>query len=233
MNNDVILVFSDTHLPYQHVDMLKFLSDIKSAYRPTRSIHLGDLVDNHNNSYHEKEVELTGACRELDQTKAFIQGLFSVFPDLEVVKGNHCLLLQRKMKTAQLHPSLMKSFNEIYEVADTWKWVNSIELTTPLNQKVLFEHGISARALLVAKERGCCFVQAHYHSKMSIEYFGDTNLPNWAMQLGSLVDSKSLAMAYGKTFREKPKIGVGLIVYGYPVLRPMPQDKHGRYTGLR
>jgi len=233
MNNEVVLAFGDNHLPYQHIDMLKFLSDIKDAYKPTRVICNGDLVDNHNISYHEKEVEISGFCLELDKARAFIQGLFDVYPELEIVKGNHDLLFLRKMKSAQLHPSLLRSFNEIYEVADTWRWVDSIELITPLKQKVIFEHGVSARALLVAKERGCCFVQSHYHAKMSIEYFGNTVLPNWAMQLGSLLNSESLAMAYGKAFKAKPKIGVGLIAYGYPLLIPMPQNKKGRYTGLK
>lgn len=232
MNNDVILIFGDNHLPYQHKGMLKFLSDVSDIYKPTRVICNGDLVDNHNISYHEKEVEIMGFCQELNQAKAFIQGVFELFPVLEIVKGNHDLLFLRKMKSAQLPTSLLRSFNEIYEVPETWSWVDNIELITPLGQKVVFEHGISTRALLAAKEKSCCFVQSHYHSKMSIEYFGDTLLPNWALQLGCLIDSESMAMAYGKTTRERPKIGIGLIVYGYPMLFPMPQDNKGIYRGL-
>jgi predicted phosphodiesterase len=43
--NQVILVISDLHIPYEHRDALAFLRAVKAKYKPTQVICIGDEVD--------------------------------------------------------------------------------------------------------------------------------------------------------------------------------------------
>ena len=97
-------------------------------------------------------------------------------------------------------------------------------------QQVYFCHGKSANVLKVAQQYGCPTVQGHYHSSCSIQYWGNPNNLNWGMQVGCLIDAKSLAFEYCKTQKSRPIIGCGIIIDGLPKLLPMVLSKGGRWN---
>jgi hypothetical protein len=51
------------------------------------------------------------------------------------------------------------------------------------------------------------------------------------MRVGCLIDDASMAFAYNKVFKERPVIGCGIVINGFPRLIPMALDKHGRWKG--
>ena len=48
-----ILVISDQHAPYHHIDTLDFLAEIKKKYKPDTVVNIGDEMDWHSISFHD------------------------------------------------------------------------------------------------------------------------------------------------------------------------------------
>jgi len=55
-----VLIVSDLHTPYNHVDSVKFLAAIKKKYDPFDKVILsGDEVDYHALSFHDHDPDLS------------------------------------------------------------------------------------------------------------------------------------------------------------------------------
>lgn len=228
-DNQRILLISDMHIPYHHPNTLAFLSYLKAKYKPTRVICLGDELDGHSLSYHEKSPELPSAMDELSLALPTIAELHNIFPKMDILESNHGSLVYRKTKTHGIPKHYIKSYNDILGVDDGWKWHFDLMITLPDGNKCYLHHGKSARCLQLAEKMGCCAVEGHYHNSFSIEYYGTPFALNWAMQVGCLVDFKSLAFSYANVNIKRPIIGTGLIIDSQPVLAPMLLDEDGNW----
>ena len=62
-----ILVISDQHAPYHHIDTLDFLSAIKEKYKPDCVVNIGDEMDWHSISFHDSHP--IHNCKALKSTK--------------------------------------------------------------------------------------------------------------------------------------------------------------------
>ena len=93
MSNKKILVISDMHLPYQHKDAIKFLSEIKKEFKPDTVISIGDLLDGHALSFHDSNPDLFNAGHELKKAKEYVRQLEDLFPKLVEVDSNHSSLI--------------------------------------------------------------------------------------------------------------------------------------------
>lgn len=230
MNNTIII--SDTHAPFHHRDTIPFLSAVKDAYGIVDAKHVGDVVDNHNSSYHEIEYGILSSEHEHRQAKKFIKQLEVLFPDLTISLGNHDNLTPRKAKTAGIPQDHLGSYNDIYDV--NWNWVDKDYFTVSgKNDMCLMTHAISPSTLNNAKIHSHNSIQGHYHGVMGIEYFADTERLRWSMSVGCLVDTHSSAFNYASSMTSKrPLIGLGAIIENQPVVIPMPLKKSGRWTGV-
>lgn len=220
------------HFPYAHPDIIKFLTAIKNRFDPDLVVCCGDELDHHQLSFHDSIPELLGSSEEFVKAKRLLHGVMDLFPKVTMLESNHGSLAYRKARCAKLPAYYLKSYNEVLEAPSTWTWVHRLEIEIQRKRKLIFHHGFSSNALASAKELSACLVQGHFHSRMSINYFGDDNNLMWAMQLPSLIDIKSLAFDYGKNISSRPKLGAGLILYGEPMLIPMQLDLSGRFKGL-
>ena len=227
-----ILVFSDMHFPYAHRDIIAFLTAIKLRYKPDLVVCLGDELDYHQLSFHDSCPELLGTSEEFTKAKRLLSGVMDLFPEMIILESNHGSLAYRKARVAKLPAYFLKPYNEILDAPKTWKWVPRFDLDIQKGRNLVFHHGYSSNAIACAKELGSCLVQGHFHSRMSIDYFGDDNKLMWAMQLPCLVDVKSMAFDYGKNVARRPKLGAGMILYGEPMLLPMQLTKEGKFRGL-
>lgn len=222
---------SDLHAPYQHPDALEFLKRIKQIYQIEKWICLGDEVDYHAISFHDSDSELFSAGHELEAAKAFHKDLAKLFPNLDILESNHGSLIIRKAKHHGIPITVLKSYNEILEVPDTWKW--HFDMTIKLDNKmpVYLHHGKSADVFKLSQSQSCSAIQGHYHEKFNIHYWGNSLGLYWGMQCGCLIDNKSLAFAYNKNNLKRPIIGTGVIIDDQPMLIPMVLDKKGRWVG--
>jgi hypothetical protein len=227
--NGSILVISDTHIPYHHPDALDFLSDLRRQYKPDRIIHIGDEVDNHAISFHDSDSDLKSAGDELVESRKYIKQLEKLFPVMDIMESNHGSLLYRKALSHGIPRSMLKSYNEILEVSDSWKWHRDLMVRLPNKQPVYFCHGKNKNVTTLSQRMGMSAVQGHFHGRFKIEYWGNPERLNWAMNIGCLADSDSLAMAYSKNELERPVIGCGLIIDSLPVLEPLVMNKNARW----
>ncbi len=231
MNRESILCISDMHHPFCHPDTTDFLKELKTTFKPTKVICLGDEIDFHSISFHTHSPELYSPSHELEKAIESLNPIYKLFPKVDVVESNHSSLVYRKQSFHGLPRAVFKSYREILAAPKGWEWHQDLTFKMNNGLDVFFTHGMKANVTLLSQNMGLCAVQGHFHSKFKIEYWANPNERKWGMQLGCLIHDKSLAFAYNKTTLERPIIGTGLIINGYPRLQLMELDKHHRWTG--
>ena len=229
MNNSV-LVISDLHIPYHHQDAFDFLKALKKKYKPDMIVNIGDELDHHAISMHEHNPDLMSAGDELKNSRVYIQELEKIFPKMTLVHSNHSSLVYRRALKYGLPKDYLKSYNEFLGVGNGWQWVDDLTITLSDGSRCFFTHGISADVLKVAAQYGMNTVQGHFHTKFSIGYFSNPEALIWGMQVGCLINQKSMAFDYAKNFKSRFIVGCGMIINGQPKLMPMVLDKDGRWN---
>ena len=218
------------HLPYQHKDSIKFLKEIKKEFKPDTTISIGDLLDQHALSFHDSSPELYSAGMELDKAKEYVKELESVFPKLIEVDSNHSSMIYRRALKHGLPRAYLKDYGDFLETKK-WKWVDDLTLTMSNGQRCFFTHGRSADILKVSQTMGMSAVQGHYHTKFVISWWANPDNLFFGMNVGCLIDQKSMAFNYAKNFRTRFIIGCGIIINGIPRLLPMVLDRKGDWIG--
>lgn len=220
-DNSRILIVSDLHAPYHHPNTIPFLKSLIEKYKPTRVISVGDEQDLHSVSFHDADPDLMSAGDELKAARVFMQELYALVPDMDILSSNHGDLYYRKAKHHGIPLHVIKSYNDVLGVGEGWKWHSDLVVELPNGKKVYFCHGKSQNGLKLSQNMGMSCVQGHYHNSFNIQYWSSPLELHWSMQVGCLVDDKSLAMAYNKLTVNRPIIGCGLIIDGVPVLEAM------------
>ena len=224
------LIISDTHFPYQHQDTFDFLEAAAWAYDCEIFKHTGDMVDNHTGSFHEIEYGTLSAKEEHDKAKESVQELYSMFPDMNVIIGNHGSMSYRKAKAAGIPEDHLKSYNDMYEV--DWNWMDKDYFNVESDEGCLLVHSMGANTLSNARNHSHHSIQGHHHSRYGIEYFGDTNQLRWSMTVGCLIDMHHPAFNYAaKATLNRPIIGCSAIIDNEPKLIPMRLKSNGRWRG--
>jgi hypothetical protein len=227
--NQRVLVISDLHVPFHHADTLNFLKAIKDQFKPDRVICIGDEVDFHSISFHTHDSDLFSPSDELKLAISKLKYLYDLFPEMDILESNHGSLVFRKGKFNGLPRHVFKSYQEVLESPKTWKWHLDLTIELSNNQACYFHHGLNSQVARLSRNKSMNAVQGHYHSKFEISYWGNSRGLYWGMNIGCLIDDKSLAFAYNKTTMERPIIGTGIILDGYPRLLPMVLDSNGRW----
>jgi len=230
-NGKETLLISDTHIPYSHIDYIKFLTAVKKKYKPKIIIHGGDEVDGHAISFHDSQSELLSAGDELD--KAIIEiheGLHRLFPTMFLLESNHGSLIFRRLSAHGIPIRHLKPLHELYETP-LWTWHHDIILKTNMGDTYIC-HGKTSAYGKLCKEMGCNAIQFHFHGKSEITFHRSVMTSRYNMYCGCLVDEESLAMAYGKNNIPKPILSVGRIdKTGMPHLIRMNLNSEGRWNG--
>lgn len=225
-----LLVISDLHCPYQHPDAIAFLRAVKAKYKPTKVVCIGDEVDYHAASYHEKETELPGAGQELKRAIKTLKEIYKLFPVVTVVESNHGSMVFRKARTAGIPSAALRSYNETLKAPNGWKWVFDTTVDTPLGPVYLC-HGKTGAAGRLASQYGMSCIQGHFHEKAQITYISTPERLMFDAHTGCLADDKSLALGYNKVNPKRPIVSIIVVVNGIPQLIPMVLKKGGKWTG--
>ena len=225
-----ILIISDLHIPYHHKDAFKFLKEIKKQFKPDTIINIGDSIDFHNISMHQSSPDLPNAGDELKITREYIKELESIFPVVTEVDSNHSSLVYRRAFKYGLSREFMRDYGDFLGTKK-WKWVDDLTLTMSNGQRCFFTHGKSAEVIKTSQAYSMNTVQGHYHTKFTISYWANPDNIFWAMNVGCLINQKSMAFNYAKNFRTRFILGCGVILNGIPRLLPMVLDKKGDWIG--
>ena len=187
--------------------------------------------DKHALSYHDSDPDLKSAGDELRASLPVIQKLYKMFPKMDILESNHGSLVWRKAKTNGIPRHYIKSYNDVLEVGDGWKWHHDLTIELPNGNKCYFHHGKSSDVLKLSQQMGMNAVQGHYHNDFSAKYWANPNGLYWGLQIGCLIDDESYAFSYNNVNIKRPLIGTGLIVDSLPILEPMILDEHARWIG--
>ena len=228
--NKSVLVISDLHIPYHHKDAFSFLRALKDRYKPDMVVNIGDELDHHAISMHEHNPDLMSAGDELRNARHYVKQLEEIFPRMTIVHSNHSSLVYRRALKYGLPKDYLKSYNEFLGVGKGWQWVDDLTLTLSNGTRCFFTHGMSADVLKVAQQYGMNTVQGHYHTKFSIGYYSNPDDLIWGMQVGCLINQKSMAFDYAKNFKSRFIVGCGMIINGQPKLMPMVLNEDGQWN---
>ena len=226
-----ILVISDMHIPYHHKDTVDFLKAIKKEYKPDQVICVGDEVDKHAMSFHDSDPDLMAAGDELEEAIKALQDIYDMFPEVDLVDSNHGSMVYRKGKHHGIPRKYLRDYGEVLESPKGWQWHNDLTLRLSNGQDIYICHGMMKDGMKLAQRMGMNCISGHYHTEFSIKYASSPNQLYWSLQVGCLIDDKSLAFHYNKTTATRPIIGTGMVLEGQPLLLPMILDKKGRWIG--
>ena len=223
-----ILVISDLHIPYHHRDSFAFLKEIKKEFRPDFVINIGDMLDFHAINMHTHDPDLYSAGHELQVSKKFVKELESIFPNVIEVDSNHSSLVYRRALKFGMSRDFLKDYGEFLGTKK-WKWTDDLTITMSNGQRCFFTHGRSADILKVSQTMGISAVQGHYHTQFCIKWWANPDNLFFGMNVGCLINQKSMAMNYAKNFRTRFILGCGILINGYPRLLPLVLNKEGRW----
>lgn len=232
-DNSRILCISDLHAPYMHPDSLDFLYKLKETLKPTRIICGGDELDYHAMSFHDSDPDLDNSGRELLLGLGYIETLFKMFPEMDLMESNHGSMSYRKAKHHGMPRHLLKSYNEVLGVDNNWRWHDKLVIDLPNGSRCMFAHSLGSDVMRSSQSIGMSLVQFHHHSQFEIRYWHNGETLNFGVTSGCLIDDKSLAFAYNKLQIKRPVIGITYIENSIPHLIPMILNKDGRWIGTR
>ena len=225
-----VLIIADTHIPYHVPELMDFLKLLKKKYKPDRIIHIGDEVDKHAMSFHDSDPDLPSAGDELKLSIPVIKELEKMFPKMDLLDSNHGSLVFRRAYKHGIPKAYIKKYNDFLQVGKGWKWHDDLIIDTPLG-KVYFCHGKTPDILKLAQSMGMSCVSGHYHSLMGVRWYGNSLGLYFVLQVGCMIDSKSLAFRYNKVQKARPIIGCSVIYNGLPIIEPFIKDKAGKWVG--
>jgi len=215
-----VLVIGDTHAPAMHKNYIPFLKEVARKWKTNKVVHVGDVVDHHCISFHDKHPNNPGPVREHEMAMAQIKKLHKEFPDMVVTIGNHDKRVQRLNAKMGIPDFYIKEFNTTYDTKG-WKWVEHAEI-----DNVFYYHGEGAGggqhpAFAAAKMRMQSTVIGHYHSCCGIWYQAGPTAKIWGMNVGCGVDRNHWAMDYGAAYLKKPIVSCGVVIEGVPFIETM------------
>jgi len=204
-SNNNVLVIGDIHEPFSLEGYFEFCVDTYNRFNCNKVVFIGDILDNHYQSFHDTDPDGDSASQEFKKAYSNIQKWYSIFPEAVVCAGNHDLIPDRKAFKAGLSKSWIKPIGDVLNTPN-WKFVDNVVI-----DNVTYTHGTGRKAKDRMKQDMVSVIQGHYHSESYIEYSVGINHKLFAMQLGCGIDKNSYAMAYGKNFA-KPHINCGVVL---------------------
>lgn len=218
-----VLTVGDCHAPAMHRMYPRFLAAVKKKFRPHRVVMIGDVVDWHAISYHERIPSLAGAADEFKQAKKQVHRLANIFDDCPVdwLIGNHDALTHRQAASAGLPPEILRSYNEIWEV----DWKVHERFGELVIDDVVYMHGEGQGGKYAhgnrAVMRGKSVVMGHLHSNAGVIPHANPDKLIFGCATGCGVDNARMQFLYGRACPRKPILGCATVDNGVPNFVPM------------
>lgn len=219
-----VLVIGDTHCAGMLKKYPAFLSNVYKEYRCNRVVHIGDAVDNSSISFHDKHPGMCSPAEEYKKAKAQLHELYSRFPKLDLITGNHDALSERQATAAGLLPDWIRDFRDLWDVP---KWKVHPRFGYVEIDGCRYEHGDAGKggqfgALKTAQARFQSIIMGHLHGQAGVWWHANGNARVFGLAVGCGIDWKLLQFEYGIKFTSKPVIGCGVVLDGkLPIFVPM------------
>lgn len=227
---DIVLAIPDAHFPFQHRDIIPFLSTVADKYSPDIIVNMGDCIDCHALSDYSHDPDGYSAGMELDKAIEQLQSLYKLFPEVSVCVSNHEVRPFRKAFKTGIPTRFLKEIKAAIEAPKGWNWADRW-----IFDQVVYEHGESFTGvnahLLNAKANMKSTVIGHQHSHAGIQYLSNPYEQFFGFNTGCLINSSAYAFAYAKNMKNKPTLGCGIINKGIPHFIPLVENINNRWIG--
>ncbi len=203
------LVVADLHVPFHHKDYLPFCKRIHKAFKCTRVVFIGDIVDNNAISYHDHDPDGWSPADEMGEADKHLKDWFKTFPKAYVCRGNHDSLVDRKGKTMGLPRRCFKPFREMWKLPKGWVDDFAFRL-----DDVIYEHGAKYGQYMyirAAIDNFMSTVTGHSHSSAGVGWIANERNLFFGMGVGCGIDRHKYAFAYGRAMKRKPIVGCGIV----------------------
>jgi predicted phosphodiesterase len=226
-----VLVIGDIHEPACHVGYRKFCQDLYDSWGCNRVLFIGDIIDHHCISFHQKDVDADGVVKESEMAHKGVRKWNKAFPKAEVMIGNHDERVFRLGASVNIPARFIKDYDIVW---DTPKWQWKHETTI---DRVHYIHGTGftgkTPALNCAASSMVSTVMGHCHSVGGVHWLCGPDQSVFGMDTGCGVEISHPAMAYGKHMVKKPVLSAGVVIDGVPYHEIMKMARGERYHRSR
>lgn len=210
-----VLVIGDCHAPAMRTGYVEFLRRTADYWGADRIVHIGDVVDWHSISYHERSPSLPSPYQEYKRALRQVKQLNDAFPKADWLIGNHDALTERQAVSAGLPGSVvLKSYNELWNTA----WKVHERFAEIQIDGTIYSHGEGPGGMYAhgrrAQLRCRSYVMGHLHSNAGVMWSANPEYRLFGLAVGCGVDNSRLQFLYGKPFPRKPILGCGVVVNG-------------------
>lgn len=218
-----VLVVGDIHEPVCHPGYLMFIKALADKYNPDRIMLIGDVVDFHGVSFHAKNPDVPGPKDEAELALRGVQKWYEVFPDADVMIGNHDERVHRLAASVGIPAKFLRDYAEVWNTPG-WRWAYETQI-----DGVYYFHGTGCagqRPAFVRAQQSCIStIIGHCHSAAGVQWMAGPQRRLFGMDTGCGVDIDAAAMAYGKHFARKPILSAGVVIDGTPYHEIMRCDR--------
>lgn len=225
------ICISDLQIPAEHIDALDFTLHVDKTFFPDGqrvTINMGDEVDQHTLGRWAANPNGRSAGDEFKIARERLLPWFHHFPKTFVCVSNHTYRVYKRATDIGIPDGFLKTIGEAYGAPPTWQWRDKW-----ISNDVCFEHGenVSGQlaAIRAATQNRMSTVIGHQHANGGIIYSAGFNDLIYGMNTGCLIDIENYAFLYGKTFRNKPTLGLGVIKDDIPYFIPMLVNHRNRW----
>jgi len=223
-----ILVIGDTHLYWDRPGYLSFCADLRDEYDVDTVVHIGDVVDQHAISFHNKEPGCPGPMDEYYRTLEAVQRWVKEFPKVTVTLGNHDKRVVRKAKSVDIPEEIyLKPYKEVWQTPE-WDWVEDIIL-----DDIYFYHGDGQGgkypAYNAVGKMLMSVCMGHNHSAAGVKPLVNPMKRIWAIDTGAGCNDVALNMVYSSKNKRRSVMSAVVIIDGHPYLEVMPCSRGEKY----
>lgn len=225
-------VIPDTHFPAVHPGAFAFLADVFDAWDVERVVHIGDVSDLHNPSFHDNHPEMPGPREEFEQAYEWVRrldamlhegGWVSAKKPLLVCEGNHDDRPQRVAAKYGVTDRFLSPHSQVWGTPH-WRWAREHEV-----DDTLFMHGHKGCGggehpayTTLKKGMDLNLVIGHYHTRSGVNPLPGRRRRLWGMDVSCVVDRLHPAMKYSEGGALKQMLGCGVVIDGHPYYEMMP-----------
>ncbi len=211
------LFISDLQIPFHLPDALKFCVAVQKEFKiPSNHIYcVGDEIDQYWGGLWEKDPDALHTINsELYEAKQELLRWYRAFPEMKLAVSNHGLRWAKRAFKAGIPSQMLRAYQDLLEAPAGWKWRDEWQIKSKHPMRVIHGLGYSGQMghVNAAIDGGVSTVIGHLHSYPAVNHIRRAGLKIWAMNTGSLIDTEAYAFQYGREMRNKPGLGVGVVV---------------------
>lgn len=219
MAADRFLFISDLQIPFEAQYALKFCKAVQQEFKiPKENVfNVGDEVDHYFGSSYQKDPNgWYTANSELAATRDKLRAWYAAFPEMKLCVSNHGLRWAKKAFDAEIPSQMIRPYQELIEAPEGWKWSEEWRIASKHPMRMIHGCGYSGQSGTrnAAMDAGVSTIMGHLHAHAGIWLIRTMGRAIWGLNTGCLIDTEAYAFHYGKYSRNKPCLGVGVVIDG-------------------